>query len=373
MRLLALFFALSLVSQAQTVVSIHGEDFHLNGKVTYSGREWQGHRIEGLLMNSRMVQGIFDDQNEATVKNWAYPDTGKWDAQRNTREFIAAMPEWKAHGLLAFTLNLQGGSPYGYSKDQPWQNTAISADGTLQPDYLARAEQIITKADELGMVVILGVFYFGQDQRVKDEQAVIAAVDATTRWIIAKKWRHVLVEVNNEANVKYDHDILKPKRVHELIQRVKAAGLLAGTSFGGGVVPTAEVISHSDFLLIHGNGVKGPDAMRAFIAKVKKARGDRQIPIVVNEDDHFDFDQPDNNFTAAVKEHVSWGFFDFRMKNETFDDGYQSVPVNWGISSGRKKGFFGLLRQIAGGESLQSTTQTIHRRRSESANKQTSR
>jgi hypothetical protein len=171
-------------------------------------------------------------------------------------------------------------------------------------------------------------------------------VDAVTHWIIANKWRHVLVEVNNEANVKYDHDILKPKRVHELIQRVKAAGLLAGTSFGGGVVPTAKVIEHSDFLLIHGNGVKGPDAMRTFIAKVKQARGDRQIPIVVNEDDHFDFDQPDNNFIAAVKEHVSWGFFDFRLKGEAFDDGYQSIPVNWGISSKRKKGFFELMKQI---------------------------
>ncbi len=84
-----------------------------------------------------------------------------------------------------------------------------------------------------------------------------------------------------------------------------AAGLLAGTSFGGGALPTAEVIEHSDFLLIHGNGVKGPDAMRKFIAKVKKARGDRQIPIVVNEDDHFDFDQADNNFTAAVNTDIS--------------------------------------------------------------------
>jgi hypothetical protein len=348
MRAFVLLFAFCLVSHAETVVSIQGEDFHLNGKPTYAGREWQGHRIEGLLMNSRMVQGTFDDRNAQTVKNWAYPDTKKWDAERNTLEFIAAMPEWRAHGLLAFTLNLQGGSPYGYSKDQPWHNSAINDDGTLRGDYLARAEKIITKADELGMVVILGIFYFGQDQRLKDEQAVIAAVDGVTRWILAKKWRHVLVEVNNEANVKYDHDILKPQRVHELIQRVKAAGLPAGTSFGGGAVPTADVIAHSDFLLIHGNGVKGPDAMRQFIAKVKKARGDRNIPIVINEDDHFEFDQADNNFTAAVKEHVSWGFFDFRMKGEGFDDGYQSVPVNWGLSSPRKRGFFELMKQLTG-------------------------
>jgi hypothetical protein len=202
------------------------------------------------------------------------------------------------------------------------------------------------------MVVILGVFYFGQDQRLRDEQAVIAAVEATTRWVLGKKWQHVLMEVNNEANVpKYDHEILKPKRVHELIQRVKGIEvdgrrLLVGTSFGGGGVPTPNVVKHSDFLLIHGNGVKGPDATRKFIAKVKAACGDRKIPIVNNEDDHFDFDQSDNNFTAAVKEHVSWGFFDFRMKGEGFDDGYQSVPVNWGLSSERKKGFFGLLKRI---------------------------
>lgn len=353
MRLLALLFTVAVVSHAETIVSIHGEDFHLNGRPTYAGRQWQGHRIEGLLMNSRMVQGIFDDRNPETVKNWAYPDTGKWDAERNTREFIVAMPEWRAHGLLAFTLNLQGGSPYGYSKDQPWHNSAINDDGTLRDDDLSRAEKIIARADELGMVVILGVFYFGQDQRLKDESAVVAAVEATTRWVLAHKWQNVLLEVNNEANVKYDHAILKPGRVHELIQRVKGITvdgrrLLVGTSFGGGAVPTSQVIEHSDFLLIHGNGVKGPDAMRKFIAKVRAARGDRNIPIVVNEDDHFDFDQPDNNFTAAVKEHVSWGYFDFRMKGEAFNDGYQSVPVNWDLSSARKEGFFELMKTITG-------------------------
>ena len=49
--------------RGETVVSIVGEDFHINGKPTYEGRTWNGHRIEGLLMNSRMVQGIFDDLN----------------------------------------------------------------------------------------------------------------------------------------------------------------------------------------------------------------------------------------------------------------------------------------------------------------------
>ena len=86
-----------------TEISIQGEQFFINGHPTYEGRVWQGHNIEGLLLNSRMVQGIFDDMNPETRNQWAYPDTGIWDPERNTREFIAAMPEWQAHGVLAFT------------------------------------------------------------------------------------------------------------------------------------------------------------------------------------------------------------------------------------------------------------------------------
>src|SRR3954470_10743634 len=107
-----------------TEVTIHGDQFWIDGDPTYKGRTWNGHRVEGLLFNARMVQGIYDDQNPETVKRWAYADTGRWDAERNTKEFIAAMPEWRKHGLLNFTINLQGGSPEGYSKAQPWHNSA---------------------------------------------------------------------------------------------------------------------------------------------------------------------------------------------------------------------------------------------------------
>ena len=71
-------------------------------------------------------------------------------------------------------------------------------------------------------------------------------------------------------------------------------------------------------------------------------------PILFNEDDHYDFDKPQNNFVAAVEAHASWGFFDYRMNGEGFDAGYQSVPVNWKTSSERKKGFFRLLSEITG-------------------------
>ena len=118
------------------------------------------------------------------------------------------MPTWRAHGVLAFTINLQGGSPEGYSKAQPWHNSGIEADGSLNPDYLSRLERIIDFADALGMVVILGYFYFGQDHRLTDENAVKRAVDNATGWLFDKGYTNVIVEVNNECNVRYSHEIL---------------------------------------------------------------------------------------------------------------------------------------------------------------------
>jgi hypothetical protein len=66
-----------------TVVSIVGSDFLINGNRTYKRRNYNGMRIEGSLYNSRMVQGVFDDLNPETHGLWDYPD-GPWDPERNT-------------------------------------------------------------------------------------------------------------------------------------------------------------------------------------------------------------------------------------------------------------------------------------------------
>jgi len=332
----------------KTTVSIQGDQFHINGQPTYAGRTWKGKKIEGLMMNSRMVQGVFDDLNPETISRWAYADTG------NTREFLAAMPEWRAHGLLSFGINFQGGSPEGYSAKQPWINSAFRPDGTLIPEYLARMKRIIDFADDLGMVVVLGYFYFGQDERLTDEAAVIRATDNATRWVLEQGWRNVLIEVNNETNVRYDHAILQPERVHELIERVKnakaASGyrLLVSTSYGGGAIPKENVVRASDYLLLHGNGVIDPKRIAEMVRLTREVPGYTAKPIFFNEDDHFNFDVPVNNFTAAVGEYAGWGYFDFRMKGEGYTAGYQSIPASWGITSPRKAGFFRLLAEITG-------------------------
>ena len=337
-----------------TVVGIHGNQFFINGKPTYKKRYWKGFRIEGLLLNSRMVQGIFDDLNPETRDNWIYPDTKRWDPERNTSEFISNMEKWKSYGLLSFTLNMQGGSPQGYSSAQPWYNSGYNEDGSLRPDYLARLESILDKADELGMVPILSLFYFGQDEHLKDENAVLNAVNNIIDWLIENKYRNILIEIDNECNIdKYDHEILKPARVHELIEMVKQKRynnfrFYVGTSYGGGFIPLPDVVKSSDFILLHGNGVNNPHDIGLMVDNTRKVEGYTRKPILFNEDDHFNFESEPNNFTEAIKNYASWGYFDYRMKDESYENGFQSVPVDWGINSKRKAGFFNFLKEITG-------------------------
>lgn len=338
----------------RTEVSIHADQFLINGKPTYAGRTYKGKKIAGLLMNVRAVQATFDDLNAETRARWVYPDTGKWDADRNTTEFIAAMPEYRKNGLLAFTLNLQGGSPEGYSKSQPWENTAIDPEGNLRPAYMNRLARILDRADELGMVAIVGYFYFGQDQRVKDEPAVKRAVVNATNWLLDGGYKNVLVEVDNETNVKaYDHDILKPLRVHELIDMVKSIKkdgrrLLVGTSYGGGTAATSNVIKSSDFLLLHGNGPDNPDRIRKMVGTTRKMEGYRPMPVLINEDDHFRFNEADNHMMAAIGLYVSWGYFEPGKSN--YIDGHQCPPVNWTVNTERKKEFFAMLKEVTGAQ-----------------------
>jgi len=56
-----------------------------------------------------------------------------------------------------------------------------------------------------------------------------------------------------------------------------------------------------------------------------------------------------NNFKYAIESYASWGFFDFRRKDESdMKIGYQSVPVDWGINHERKQQFFEYVKEITG-------------------------
>ena len=327
-------------------------------------------------MNVRLVQGIFDDLNPATRNLWVYPDTGTWDPERNTMEFLAALREWRQNGVLAFTINLQGGTPgpgVGHARANPTgaargrgpqlENSAFAPEGNLRSAYMARLARILDHADELGMVVILGYFYFGQDQQLRDDAAVRRGVVNATNWLLDGGYRNVLVEVANECNLSYHHDILKPPRIPELIELVKSMRrngkrLLAGTSWGGrnaagAIAPdnletpvTANVVASSDFILIHGNGPNNADLLKRMIRATRALPTYRTMPVLINEDPNFHFTEPANHLLAAVEEYVSWGYYDQGENN--YVDGFQSPPVNWRINTEDKKQFAAKVKQVTG-------------------------
>lgn len=350
-RYIYLFFLLFLLvacnnhNVGKTTVSIVGDEFYINGKPTFEGKTWRGMKIQGLLPNSRMINGIFDDLNPETVSQWKYPDTNVWSAERNTNEFVDAMSTWRKHGLLAFVIGMQGGSPKGYG-NKGWINTAFAPDGSLRQSYMARLEKILNEADKLGMVVILQLFYFGQDEYLDGDAAILAAVDNTVEWVKKKGYKNILFEVVNECdNSAYEQALLKPDRVLELIKRVQSHSFLVSTSFNGRVVPNKEVCECADFILLHGNGAKSVDVIKKQITETKKMIKDNPKPVIYNEDDHYDFEKPMNNFVMATSQYVSWGYFDYRRKNEAFEEGFQSIPVDWSIRSERKRAFFNLISQ----------------------------
>lgn len=324
--------ALSTVAGAaarRTSISIHQDQFWINGRPTYQGRSFDGAKVEGLLMHSRMVNGIFDDSNPETAHLWRYPDTGKWDADRNTREFLAAMPEWRRHGLLSFTLGMQGGSPQGYSKTQPWRNSAFRPDGSLVADYMRRLERILDRADELGMVCVLNLFYFGQDEHFESDDAVRRAVRQAMQWVLDKGYTNVLIELVNECdNTKYEQPLLKKDRAHELILLARSVTkdgrrLLVSSSFNGSRIPSGNVVEVSDFVLLHGNGVKDPAYITSMVEKARALKEYRTMPVFFNEDDHFDFDKPVNNMMNAIRAYASWGYFDPGPGRESGKGNYQ--------------------------------------------------
>jgi hypothetical protein len=83
------------------------------------------------------------------------------------------------------------------------------------------------------------------------------------------------------------------------------------------------------------------------VDQTRAVPGYRPMPILFNEDDHFEFDQPENNFMAAISRGASWGYFD--PGRNDYQDGYQSVPVNWGLNTERKQAFFALVKEMSGG------------------------
>ena len=127
----------------KTTLNINNTQFTINNHLSYSDIPGTKPEAHGLLMNARFIQGIFDDKADPSrFSRFSYD----WDAKANTDRLIAALPEWKRYGLLAFTVGLQGGMPVLTIENSTIDNNPFSEDGkVIEPAYLRRLDKLISR------------------------------------------------------------------------------------------------------------------------------------------------------------------------------------------------------------------------------------
>jgi len=309
----------------KTSLDLRGDRFIINGQLTYSDIPGSRSQAHGLLMNARLIQGIFDDKADPG----RFSRFGiEWDADANTDRLIAALPAWKDHGLLAFTVGLQGGMPVLTIPNSSIDNNPFSADGKqIDPAYLDRLDRLIRAADGLGMAVIVSILYEGQAKRMADGRCIRHAVSSACRFLKEAAYTNVIVEVANEYNVggfKNHPLICHPEGIASLIDlaRTESGGMPVGSS-GGGLVCDPEVCRASDVILLHGNG----GTEQTYYDMIRKGQAlDLCRPIVCNEDSP--------RFTqlkVALKTGTSWGYYNTHTKQEP--------PADWSITRGEDQFF----------------------------------
>lgn len=280
---------------------------------------------EGILINSRMVQGISDG-----FVNYPYKDTQKWNATRNNVEFVKNMSIWKSKGLNSFTIGLQGGAPTSNTQSQNYKNSAFNSDGSLKSDYMNRLKNILIESNRLDMIVIVSLFYRSQVKIFSGYPIILKSATNVINWLQENNFTNVIIEPANECefsefkNVGLGCD----QHITDLIALSQSYGFPSGNSYkGSGHVPSDKIINESQVILLHGNSMKTDSEYKKQVDAVKKSKSYRGQPIVYNEAST-DY----KKLGWCVKNGVGFGYYD--------QHGFQSPPINWGINISTKQKFF---------------------------------
>jgi hypothetical protein len=277
-------------------------------------------------MNARFIQGIFDDA--ANPERFARFGQAEWDPEKNTDDLIAALPKWRDYGLRAFTVGFQGGGPCFTTDNNAIDNNPFGDDGAnLDPAYAARMDRLIRAADDLGMAVIVSLFYHAQAKRIQDGRGIRNAVITASRFLRDGGYQNVIIEIANEHEVldfRYHPIICEEEGMALLldIARRESGGMPVGCSGGGGTIKR-QIAQASDVVLIHGNGL----SRQHYYALVQRARAAAPgKPIVCNEDS-----QAVGQLQVAFRTQSSWGYYNNMTKQEP--------PADWGVTRGEDRFF----------------------------------
>jgi hypothetical protein len=317
----------------KTKLTIQGSNFYINGRLVYDEIE-NNPEIKGLLMNSRFIQGIFDDKTDRD----RYHRFGRiFDVNQNTDDLIASLPDWYRYGLRAITVGVQGGFPVFTMEIKTIDNNPYGAKGDhFDIHYAQRLDKLIKAADDIGMVIIVNLLYWSQSLRFENDDAIILALKQASAFLKKGAYTNVIIDLANEYNIDMWDSlplIQNPKSMSQLIRMVQeeSGGMLVGSSGGGGLIDQ-EVINVSDVVLIHGNGLSRGEYYD-FVKKVQKMAPDK--PILCNEDSPCI-----SRLEIAKLTHASWGHYDNFTKQEP--------PCDWGVTKGQDLFFAYRMAEVLG-------------------------
>ena len=296
---IVLIFSQSCHQLKKTEVSVSGEKWLINNKLTNVGSP-----AEGLLLNVRMVNATFEDRGKAMPEEFY-----AFETNQNTQQFISKIPEYIASGVNAFTLCLQGGMP-GY---EGAVNTAFNPDGSLRTEYFKRVERVIKEVNKQKGVIILSCFYQRQHSHefaLTGKNEIKQAVKNTVLWVKEKGYKNIVLEISNEYNhrgfLNWNNGdwISSTEGQAELIQLAKSANpdLLVSTSGLGHGKMEDLICETADFILIHFNGTPAHEIPQRIQTLKKWGK-----PIVCNEDDKKG-ETAVKALELSIENDCSWGY-----------------------------------------------------------------
>ncbi|WP_093988096.1 hypothetical protein [Massiliimalia timonensis] len=321
---------------AKTSYSIKGVDFYINGQKTYTELSKSDPKVHGLLFNARFIQGVFEDKNPQN--RGKYDRFGKiFSADDHTDALIQALPSWYKKGIRAITVGLQGGGPiYTYEDWSVIDSGCFSKDGkTIDPGYCERLTRIIKACDELGMLVIVSILYQAQAHLLEDGVALGEAVKTACTFLKGLPYSNIIIEVANEQDVGdfEKHPLISSGEGMGALLRLTrewSGGRFAVGSSGGGGSWKPEIVSNSDVILVHGNGLRRREYYD-FIRSIQAYAPDK--PIVCNEDS-----QCFGQLSVSEVTHTSWGYYNNMTKQEP--------PADWSVTAGEDDFFARRLEQM---------------------------
>ena len=311
----------------KTNVSIDGDKWVINKSVINKSTP-----SEGLLMNIRMVNSVFEDRGDKMPEKFH-----GFDPEMNTETFISKMPEYVSAGSNAFTISLQGGAP-GY---EGAVNTAFESDGSMRMEYFDRVARVIKAADANSSVVILSCFYQRQHSHgsaLNTVGAIKNSLSNTVKWIKENNFQNVVLEVSNEyrhggyRNWKDGKWLVSTKGQIELIELAKLLhpALPVGTSGMGNGSMNDSIARVADYITIHFNNT----ALEDYADKIKAVKKYGK-PVICNEDDKTGIEGA-NALLLSVINKCGWGYMNSRQ-NQTIPFRFEGTSDDTAVYNMMKK------------------------------------